>query len=557
MIQNSPEFERLAERLADGEPVDWPEEVADARDEPTLRSLRRLQAIQAAYHESSEDHDRLPMARSPETTATGEGPLFTWGSLQVLREIGRGSTGRVFLAHDPKLDRPVALKLFEGASVDQDALEEARRLARVRHEHLLTVHGADEHDGVPGLWTEFVVGLDLEDELRLRGPWTGEQAVDAGLALCGVLGALHGEDITHGDVKARNVLRERGGRLVLVDLGSGSDHRGEVDTVRTGTPFVMAPEVLAGAPPRAEDDLYALGVLLYRMLGEAYPVEAESLEQLRRAHAERGPVPVRERRPDLPSELAAVVDRALARRREDRFASAEEMASALRVCRPSRPTIGRPVLTFVLVCLLALVAFGGWWWTRPGAPVVAVDAPPATLYRNAGGTPDAVAPMGEVRVGDRLHLDVTLEQPAHLYVLNEDATGAVVVLFPGPTYDLTNPLPASEHRLPGPIDGESYGWQVSSAGGEEHILLVRSPAAVEVLESAIAELPGASPEMAVNLPSVLDPEDLRRLRGVAGLAPSEPAGRTGSGYLRALVDDLRARGDGEVSLRLFRFRSVR
>ena len=102
-------------------------------------------------------------------------------------------------------------------------MNEARRLARLRHEHVVQVYGAEEHDGRVGLWTELVRGESLEEIVQRSGPLGAREAALVGLDVCAALAAVHGAGLLHRDVKAQNVMREGGGRIVLMDFGTGED----------------------------------------------------------------------------------------------------------------------------------------------------------------------------------------------------------------------------------------------------------------------------------------------------------------------------------------------
>src|SRR5512132_2593923 len=137
------------------------------------------------------------------------GPLlFAWGPLQVLERVGEGAGGEVYRAFDPGLRTEVALKLLKPGSSWSPAArdrfqDEARKLAQVRHPNVLAVHGVGEHEGRMGIWTDFIRGCSLEEYIR----------DDRALA------AVHARGLVHCDVKASNVMREQGGRILLMDFG--------------------------------------------------------------------------------------------------------------------------------------------------------------------------------------------------------------------------------------------------------------------------------------------------------------------------------------------------
>ncbi len=323
--------------VADGAPVDWAsaESHADAENRRLVRHLRLVESI-ASLHRSispSEDDDDLsdPSAGTDRLLAGGAaGPH--WGRLTLLDRIGHGTSCEVFRAWDTALHRDVALKLLHDEGDRSEAhtriLEEARRLARVRHAHVVQVYGAEQHDNRVGLWMELVRGESLEQTVQSRGPFGAREAALVGLDLCAALAAVHGAGLLHRDIKAQNVMRESGGRLVLMDFGTGEELSGTNRLV--GTPLYLAPEIFRGQRASVQSDLYSLGVLLFYLVSGKFPVVASSMEQLARAHAHRQRQPLRDLRPDLPEPFIATVERALDSDPSRRYQSVGEFESALR-----------------------------------------------------------------------------------------------------------------------------------------------------------------------------------------------------------------------------------
>ena len=261
----------------------------------------------------------------------------------MLELIGSGSHADVYLAHDPRLNRPVALKLLKHrapqgeAVVEDETIQEARLLARVRHPNVITVYGAERIDGRAGIWTEFVDGRTLEDELRARGPLPPSELVDIGVALCGALTAVHAAGLLHRDIKAQNVLRARDGRTLLADFGTSREVSRVASADLAGTPLYLAPEIFLDEAASASSDMYSLGVLLFRLATGTFPVEAGSLAALRKAHGHGGRVPLLRRQPQVPRRLAAVIERACAPApaRRSRIGSGVGGGPCRRVIRPA------------------------------------------------------------------------------------------------------------------------------------------------------------------------------------------------------------------------------
>ena len=358
--------------MADGAPVDWvsAESRADADNRRLVRHLRLVESI-ASLHRSIPREDADPRREVSEPS----GPH--WGRLVLLDRIGAGTSCEVVRAWDTALQREVALKLLHDEADRTEAhgrlLEEARRLARVRHSNVVHVYGAEQHDGRTGLWMELVHGESLEQTVQTRGAFGAREAALIGLDLCAALAAVHGAGLLHRDIKAQNVMRESGGRLVLMDFGTGEELSGTNRLV--GTPLYLAPEIFRGQRASVQSDLYSLGVLLFYLVTGKFPVSAGSMEQLARAHAHRERQPLRDLRPDLPEGFVSTIERALDSDPTRRYQSVGDFESALResldprqpaVAVTTRPTPRRRFgLAFVsAVAALALAVVALIVWTR-------------------------------------------------------------------------------------------------------------------------------------------------------------------------------------------------
>jgi len=341
----------VAVAIADGLGVDWNRLHRHASD-PTQRhiveQLRRI-AIVAAIYRGRDEQAALLSSRDPDpappVVVGGEeseprpSGLGQWGDLILIEQIGHGSFGTVYRAHDPQLDRPVAVKLLKRTSSTDEQLasrllNEGRTLAQVRHPNVVTVYGAGDHNGVVGLSMEFIRGITLEQMVSSHGPFSAGEAALVGHELCGALAAVHRAGLIHRDVKAQNVMREQGGRLVLMDFGAGQKRlqgapRGAQAIRVVGTPMYLAPEVLSGAGATVRSDIYSLGTLLYYLVTSDFPVTAPTLDELVKVHARGAVTPLRDRRPDLHRGFVRIVERAIHRDPAKRFASAGQMEAAL------------------------------------------------------------------------------------------------------------------------------------------------------------------------------------------------------------------------------------
>ncbi len=214
----------------------------------------------------------------------------------------------------PQLTRDVALKLLNVEHADAQAFErsvitEGRLLARVRHPNVIAVYGADSHDGRVGFWMEFLEGQTLKQWVDAHGRMSSREAAIVGIDICRALAAVHGAGLVHRDVKAQNVMREAGGRTVLMDFGTGAES-GRAARL-AGTPLYIAPELFADAPATPRTDIYSVGVLLFYLVSGSFPVSGVTLSDIRQAHASGRRQTLRDVRPDLPAAFVRVVDRAL------------------------------------------------------------------------------------------------------------------------------------------------------------------------------------------------------------------------------------------------------
>lgn len=581
--------ERLTDsagRVADGRAVDW---TREASDDPAiaheLESLSRIERIASAWRTLGDFHpdDDAEPARAV---------AFRWGELEAIEKLGEGSFGEVWRAWDPRLERDVALKLRHATDTDASVrrdLDEARLLARVRHPNVLTVYDVAVHDGRAGLVTDFVRGATLESRLASGERWSPDEAALVGLDLCRALAAVHATGLVHGDVKAANVMREDGGRLVLMDFGSAHAAAIGAGPGRTGTPLAAAPELLRGERATPASDLYSLGVLLFRLTSGRWPVPASSLEELRAKHARGERESLRALRPEASSAFVQAIDRALdpdpSKRPRDAGVFESELARALAdrgapaAEAAPRSTRRRVAWVPALAAAAAVVVIAAFALTRPrgparettvavpppaasgprevspaptsatGAPTAAAPAPAtapavaAALFRAREGGREEVESGATLSPGDRLSLEVSADEPVYVYVLDEDDRGETYTLFPVAGADAGNPLSAaSRHVLPGRRAGVPFDWVVTSAGGREHVLVVASRKPVAALERAVAAMAPASEERPVAYAPVSE-ESWVGLRGIGGLAAAPERERDES-RLQALARDLRAKGAG-------------
>jgi class 3 adenylate cyclase/tetratricopeptide (TPR) repeat protein len=257
----------------------------------------------------------------------------------VRRTLGSGGFGDVYLGHDTQLDRPVAIKVLRAPpgrpQADSDRpLQEARRLARLRHPGIVTVHDVGTHEGQVYVVSAFLDGPDLSAWLKANRPAWSEAARIAA-AVADALAHVHAHLLVHRDVKPANIILTADRTPVLVDFGlalddaqAGGRERGNV----SGTPWYMSPEQVAGAAHRIDGrtDVYSLGVVLYELLTGHVPFRAADPLDLLRQVRDDEPQPPRQLVPDIPHELERVCLKAMAKRQQDRYTTAGDFAEDLR-----------------------------------------------------------------------------------------------------------------------------------------------------------------------------------------------------------------------------------
>ena len=567
---------RVATALTDGAVIDWDSE---RKAHEALRGpLRRLQEIQHLMAAQQSPQPAAESGRDPKITRTlpsdpsradarGSGaaplPFSTWGPLQILGRLDEGGHGEVLRARDPALQKEVALKLLRSEPgrdtvAVRKSLEEARRLARVRHPNVLAVHGVATHNGRAGLWTDLIEGRTLEQLLEAQGALGWEEAAVIGGTLCQALAAVHAQGLVHHDVKTTNVMREEGGRIVLMDFSTASDRLATSsrpgDEV-VGTPRFMAPERFTGIDSGPCSDVYSLGVVLFRLVTRRFPVEAGSGGSLADRIARGTRVARRDARPDLPPAFVEVVERALEPDPDRRFATMGEMERALSA---ARGRISDDGTTKERSLAERLRSVAGSVWFRAAAAVVVLGGaglllllPPgrleveAALYRRGEGLEERLLPGGKVSVGDSLFLEIRGSEPMHVYVLNGDRTGNAFVLFPLPGFDLKNPLPGGQkYRLPGTLEGRSYSWTGTSSGGSETFVVIASRTPLKDFEAQIGRIQTAR----LGAPTEIGPEAMQVLRGFGGLAAAPPAEGDSAGPFPEILRGLSRKAAGEKGL---------
>lgn len=258
---------------------------------------------------------------------------------EVIRRLGRGGMGTVYLARDPDLNRSVAIKVLRDALLDEELLQrflrEARAAAGLRHENLVTVYEVGQHDHQPFMAMEYVDGRSFEEIIKGRQPLTLAEKLFHIEQVCAGLYHAHCAGIVHRDIKPANLMVDHHGVVRIVDFGiarvEGSGMT--MDGAMMGTLNYMSPEQLLGLPVDYRSDMFAVGAVAYELLSfqQAFSRTLDNAPGYGRSQED--PVPLAELCANMPIGLESIVMRALARQPEDRFSSLEETRVALREVR--------------------------------------------------------------------------------------------------------------------------------------------------------------------------------------------------------------------------------
>jgi len=293
-----------------------------------------------------------------------EAPVTKIGKFEIVRQLGRGGMGVVYLAVDPALKREVAIKLHARGTderAQRQLLAEAEALARLRHRYIVTVHEVGlTKDGQVFAVMEYLPGLLLEHWVKKSRP-SAEAVVEVAIRCATGLAAAHAAKLVHGDFKPLNVVLDDDGEPKIIDFGlaRGGLGKDEVTTFRSdddeapvitrngriaGTPLYMAPELWRGDPPSPSTDQFALGVTLYELIAHRAPFEPRNFD----------PPP---RPPKLRRSVWRVIARMLDPEPARRYADLHEVVDALR--RASRPStaprwIGGAALSSAAVAAVAM-----------------------------------------------------------------------------------------------------------------------------------------------------------------------------------------------------------
>lgn len=214
-------------------------------------------------------------------------PGDQWAHLTIIDKIGHGGIGEVYEAYDPILVSQVAVKFLSKKSQlyisQQQFLDEARYMAKVRNPHVLAIHGATVDQGMAGYWSDYLNGDLLSDRLQ-QNPPNWQQQLRIAQQLCQALKAIHNNQLVHGDIKPLNVMLQPERGAILLDFGSSHNTQEPTtdESMQQASPMAMAPEQFEGQPASSATDVYALGLVFWQLSATCHPLDGMELTAIKK-----------------------------------------------------------------------------------------------------------------------------------------------------------------------------------------------------------------------------------------------------------------------------------
>jgi serine/threonine protein kinase/formylglycine-generating enzyme required for sulfatase activity len=326
---------------------------------------------------------------------------------EILRRLGSGGMATVYLAREIALDREVAIKVLPRAFLrDNDFVtrfkHEARVAAALEHPHIVRIHQIGEGQDLCYIVMSYIAGGSIGDEIRHRGTIDLDDLVRWSMDTCSALHHAHAHGIVHRDLKPDNIMLDGNRRAVVTDFGIARATIGARLTQTgavIGTPQYMSPKQAQGKELDGRSDIYSMGMVLYQMATGTLPFQGSDAVSLMYKHVHEFPEPPDVRNPAIPAWLRDIILKCLAKRPEDRFATAGELSKAL--AERHRPKIAKTALMpdrparksrrgfyfgLAALIILALGAGAYWFTTRPQSTLKPAVTAPAGQQAAPGET---------------------------------------------------------------------------------------------------------------------------------------------------------------------------
>jgi len=302
---------------------------------------------------------------------------MNYGRYRIQRQLGSGSVGVVFLAHDPHIDRRVALKVLRPDLVTsedfvQRFLKEARAIGRLSHPNIVTVYDVGKDHGTIYIAMEF---LDGDPLIKLVGhkEFSEKEIVHLGIQVAVALDYAHGNGIVHRDIKPANIILTPEGSVKITDFGiariedPSADQQTRAGEI-LGTPAYMSPEQILGQPVDGRSDIYSCGVLLYEMSTGVRPFRGQNLAAIFRAVTQDIPPEPAKIKPTISRGLSRIIMKCLSKKPDQRFQTCKAVVEALEGCFKAGEAIqvtraaSRRIpknLVYAIAAILLLAGMGG------------------------------------------------------------------------------------------------------------------------------------------------------------------------------------------------------
>ena len=272
--------------------------------------------------------------------------LQKFGRYEIKDELGRGGMATVYRAYDPRFEREVALKVLPREMLHDPQFRirferEAKTVAALEHQAIVPVYDVGEEDGQPYFVMRFMTGGSLQDRISKGGSLSLAETAKIFERLAPAMDDSHAKGIIHRDLKPGNILFDRTGEPYISDFGIAKITQSQGGTVTggaiIGTPAYMSPEQAQGETVDGRSDIYALGVILFEMLSGSQPFQATTPMAVVVKHI-TDPVPhILDKNPKLPFDIEPIIEKAMAKNRDQRFSTAAEFAAALTYVAHGQP----------------------------------------------------------------------------------------------------------------------------------------------------------------------------------------------------------------------------